>query len=1214
MESPCRHLGLSTLAVFVVASVVVLMWVTGVAGAEERGHVFSHSFGAPGSGEGQFDEPWDLAVNEATDDIYVVDHGNSRVEVFHEGAAGKDEYVREFNGSGFMPGEGEEAGSGGKAGEVDTGTFEKPTQIAVDNSCHYHGLTGSACEKYDPSNGDVYVIDEGHMVIDKYTATGEYVGQITGSINGGRFAEVLNGVAVAPDGVVSVGSVIDGKPTQPRIFFYNHEVQNATCETCAASEFETGLEEEAFLGEDLAVNGEGDSYVRLRHAPLEDIVAEYSPVGEKIGLIREVPWGLAVEPSDNDLYLGSGEGINRFDPSNALLEQFGRPGLEGSGVAVDSTTGNVFSDDMAANEVDVFGLEPAGYATAKETAVLDVEATSVQVSAEVNPRGSPTTYNVEYGRCGAEGCSATGFESSLSESHEEPAGERFEPLQAHLTLTGLTPGVKYHLRLKMRNEEGDSYGEEVSFTTRRGGTEGLSDGRVWEQVSPEAKFGALLSPLAEEGVIQAAADGTALTYLASNPTELDPAGFSNAVQVIATRHPSGGWTSEDIATPQLAPTGKTVGAGQEYRFFSSDLSAGLAEPFGEFDRFSEAASQQTPYIRSDFGPDQQEFCAQDCYRPLVTGCPAPGKRCEPTVEALADVPAGTVFSVTGEACEAAKICGPEARAASSDLSAVVVESPDILTKGGAGGLYEWVGGALHYVGSGVLSGPEGVVWANDGGTRVVAGDTKGATPLRMVDPLNGESAILDAGDACGGCETGGGEDPWVAGEGTRVFYRDSHALTEGADRGAGAEDLYVCEVPLNKVECTLTDLTPKPASGHADVLGVVGVSEDGASLYFVANGALAPGAVHGDCSEEGVGTSGECNLYVMQRRESGWGTPRLVAVLSRADEPDWTATRPHHTAAVSGESLVFMSDRPLTAYDNNDLVSGEPDEEVYRYDPAGDGLLVCVSCSPTGERPRGEEYARLTTLASGNRVWPSEQWIAANVPGWTPFTVDNAEYQPRYAAADGRVFFDSSDDLVAGDVNSGEDVYQWEPAGVGTCSSGSLSFSEVTGGCVSLVSSGRSGEESGLLDASASGEDVFFLTSGRLVSGDTDNAVDVYDAHECSDVAPCAAESPSATSECESAEACQPYATVRSNMPTVASEVLSGFGNALGLTVESASKPTTSTPAQKLAKALRKCRGDRSGAKRRACEARARKEYGKARRGRTSRTSRARHAPTGRRN
>ena len=129
---------------------------------------------------------------------------------------------------------------------------------------------------------------------------------------------------------------------------------------------------------------------------------------------------------------------------------------------------------------------------------------------------------------------------------------------------------------------------------------------------------------------------------------------------------------------------------------------------------------------------------------------------------------------------------------------------------------------------------------------------------------------------------------------------------------------------------------------------VVGASEDGSIVYFVATGALVEGA-----------EPGKDNLYAESETGSTWSAPRLVAVLSTEDSPTWGQAGFYFSPAglaarvsPNGRFLAFMSARSLTGYDNRDASSGHPDEEVYLYDEAT-GHLACVSCDPTGARPTG---------------------------------------------------------------------------------------------------------------------------------------------------------------------------------------------------------------------------------------------------------------------
>jgi hypothetical protein len=120
--------------------------------------------------------------------------------------------------------------------------------------------------------------------------------------------------------------------------------------------------------------------------------------------------------------------------------------------------------------------------------------------------------------------------------------------------------------------------------------------------------------------------------------------------------------------------------------------------------------------------------------------------------------------------------------------------------------------------------------------------------------------------------------------------------------------------------------------------------------------------------------------------------------------------------------------------------------------------------------------------------------------------------QSHHLSPDGdRFFFESTDGLVAGDINaefgcddigesqsqhffSCQDVYEWEAPGAGTCEENGPAYSPANQGCIYLISTGTSKYPSFFVDASTSGDDVFFLTRDQLVGQDTDQLQDAYDA------------------------------------------------------------------------------------------------------------------------
>jgi hypothetical protein len=781
-----------------------------------------------------------------------------------------------------------------------------------------------------------------------------------------------------------------------------------------------------------------------------------------------------------------------------------------------------------------------------------------------------------------------------------------------------------------------------------GSEQTLPDGRQWELVSPQTKDGSTIESIAfAGGEIQAAENGDAITYLTSGPfAEPNPEGnlAPGRPQILSNRIAPGVWGSQDIVTPHKNTGVVPLGNGFEYKAFSSDLSAALIEPLGEtllVPPSSRLPQEQTIYMRDD---------STGAYQALIN---------ENNVKSGAKL--GEMFGTTSRIHYDA--ASPDLKhvvfSSTEDLS-----TEPFQPAGGSGrlNLYEWSGsagelGTVRLVSVLPQSQPHG-----DNGPTVAGGRnnvTRNAVSLdgsRVVweegesgrsggglfvrDLAKGETVRIDKTPEEVGVELGisfEGANP----EDTKIFFVDRRALVKGADevgrnigQGIGIGDLYVAELSgkAGALKVTaLRDLTldSREAQGgghesgsiHGDVIGYGGEATSGGgepyTVYFADHGVLSSGR-----GATGVGAvSGANNLYLEHFNGAGWEAPRFIVSLSDEDAPSWgerpgqagggaSATLVNLTARVSesGRYLAFMSSEPLTGYDNRDAASGVKDEEVFVYDSVS-GRLACASCDPSGDRPKGlfdplAEYEG-TLLVDEPGVWRGH-WLAGSVPGWMP-TLDQStsRYQSRYLSDAGRLFFDSTDDLTPGAVNGVEDVYEWEPVGVGGCSAGvggqGVVFEAATGGCVGLVSGGSSSEESVFLDASGAGlggEDVFFLTVSQLVPGDIDSARDIYDAHECSSVVPCSSGSVSVAPACDDTASCRAAPAVQPGiLGAPASATFVGQGNLVG-GGQTAGPPAKvgvrrAVRAQKLAKALKACRANGARRRQAACEARAQRRYGR---------------------
>jgi hypothetical protein len=777
-----------------------------------------------------------------------------------------------------------------------------------------------------------------------------------------------------------------------------------------------------------------------------------------------------------------------------------------------------------------------------------VSPTYATVSAQVDPGGVSTTYYVEYGPSAAYGSRTAGLSSSAG-----------EPVGVSVQLTGLTPEAEYHFRIVTESAGGvREVGPDMAFRALPVGIEGLPDGRVFEMVTPpENQDANVLVPQAfsylyysqkgEYGVetlrpFRAAANGNSVVY-AAEPTSPGGNGKRGKGSVgndyLATRSTDGVWTQTN-----LQPAGYFA---VPYQAFSSDLSFGILAARSEAAHNLPPLTTEAPEGGVLFMRLTDESGFRQLFGKSESSSPDP-------------VPSPSDLLYAGASADSSHLLF-EDRESSGTLSPEAVS--------GASNLYASVAGQVTAVNilPGATTSTPGAVF---GGPTT---DREGNPDFSHVISADGSRIFWTDTDS------GPDEDHiYVRENGTSTI-----AVSEGAAQfwTASADGRYVLYTEDERLlRFDVAAKTPGEArevltGSGAEVQGVLGASEDGAYVYFAADGDLAPGA-----------QPGQPNLYVLHNTGGGWESPRFIAALQSGDgtgmemnrttegaSGDWVPGLGKRTAEVTpgGQGLVFMSRASLPAvgyphgYDNNGL------GEVYVYQAGGNGRLYCVSCSSSGESPQPSGV-----IGSGGGDLFSDGYVAAFLP--VNFT---GTYQPRWISEDGgRVFFDSGEPLVSADTNGQLDVYEWERQGEGSCTR--------PDGCVYLLSGGHEGSASYFIDASADGDNAFIATAERLVPQDQNENYDLYDARVGGvNVVP-------APAGCSGA-GCQGAGAVTSGAVAPASATFTGNGNltapiGVGTTpVRSRAKPLTR--AQKLARALRACRAKPKAA-RAVCERQARKRYG----------------------
>jgi hypothetical protein len=950
------------------------------------------------------------------------------------------------------------------------------------------GLTPFTClgcaeVAVDPNSHDVYVTSGN--AITAFHADGERANFSAGSGAGtnaiAEFNELL-GVAVDKFGNIYASDYIPGGG-KVSIFTSSGEKITDFSAPSAAS---------------IAVDSQGSVYVNafadtvFKFSPSDFPVTATTVYSKAPDPLEALPSSaVAVDRTSDDVYVDRFypyPQIARYDRAGKLLDIFAGPGEEGEvknsqGVAIDGEEERILVLDDRTNsnpggpaQVKMFWVSP-GPPQITSVSAVDVDANSATLRAGILPRRADTAYHFEYGPDDCAKGSCTSLAAGI-------IGEGAKTVAVSADLGGLRSGTLYHYRVVAVNEHGDNLPEEGDhiFTTQPASLGfSLADSRAWEMVSPLDKHGGLLDGT-RNGLAQAASDGEGVAFSSRGATEADPLG-NRAVESTTTiaRRTGAGWDARNIGLINSEVAYLPVGYMSEYKVFSPDLSVALVEPRTAAS-LSPLASERAPVLRNNWTPP--------IYTPLVTD---------------SDVAPGTKYGG-----DRASPIGPvNVKAASPDLRHVALTSEvPLLAEGVAGGVYLWSAGELRPVS--ILPPTEGGVMTNAivgsdshstrhavsaNGSRVFW-STVNSTALYVRDVATQETARLDVQQP--GASGDGVSEPIFQGasaDGSVVFFIDTQRLTPGASpEGA---DLYRCELPAGPVTAGCSSLTNVTAGAAgeagAQVMPLIsGINETATSIYFVAAGVL-------DSSPNRFGENASIskpNLYVW-RQDHGI---RFIAALSSIDDHAWggelgNVTDLSAATSPSGRYLAFMSSRSLTGEYNLDAETDEPVQQIYRYDAVAD-RLDCASCMPTGAAPNGVLGKEEETL-----VDPRKQWVgisvAAILPQPTVIKLDDASlYSPRVALDSGRVYFNSINPLVPTDSNGAWDVYQYEPVGIGTCGATSQDAATSRSGddCISLISSGTAEGATAFLDASESGNDVFFLTRGKLNEIDEDDDLDVYDA------------------------------------------------------------------------------------------------------------------------
>ena len=666
-----------------------------------------------------------------------------------------------------------------------------------------------------------------------------------------------------------------------------------------------------------------------------------------------------------------------------------------------------------------------------------VNTDNLDLNADVEPRGGETTYQIEWGT------DETYGNSLPAQSAKVKAVLGTERVTQHLS--GLTPGATYHYRFVFTNQAGTTPGPDHEFTTfaRPSGIDDCSNAHVRQQTGASL----LLDCRAYELVSAANAGG----YDVESdiiPGQEPPEAFPRATdRILYSLHrgtipgvagnPTNYGNDPYVAT--RGPDGWTTRyVGLPADGMPSDL------PFGSPLLGADLNLSTFAFGENGDGPPICDPCFEDgsVNVPLREGETLISTGMAGSLNPPADPAVGAVREpVSGDGSHL--IFGTTAKFESDGNSNGDVTIYDRNLLSGATHVVSKTTGGATMTGSGIAE-----LAVSEDGSRVLIGQ------LVSTDPTTGNQywhLYMNVGDAASSIDLtpsspGGVLYDGMTADGTSVYFS---AASAGLTESDTSVDLYRADVGASSATLTRVS-TGTGGAGDTDSCSPVShwnnaAGADNCDVVAFAGGAgvaADDGTVFFLSPEEldGSGTAGEPNLFV-----AGPGSaPHFVATLDPGNLAIHNAVYNNEVhsygdfqVAPSGEFAAFATVVSVTEF----TTFGH--SEIYRYNADADAL-DCASCPPTQALPITDTFL-------------------------TPHGLNLSD--------DGRVFFTSSEPLALRDTNNQADAYEWED------------------GTVELISTGSSEADSGIVTATADGDNAFFFTRQTLVRQDLNgNAVKIYDA------------------------------------------------------------------------------------------------------------------------